>query len=73
MYDKGWEEISPICTRIEKTIAQTLEAAGYNPNNSSSNQSQGVTPNSDNKLPGSGDSPDKQMEGPSSRTQRLKL
>jgi hypothetical protein len=28
-YDKGWTEISPICTLIEKIIAETLENAGF--------------------------------------------
>lgn len=29
LYDKGWLEISPIATMIEKVIAATLENAGY--------------------------------------------
>ncbi|HEV8405058.1 MAG TPA: hypothetical protein VGQ13_04035 [Nitrososphaera sp.] len=29
-YDKGWSEISPVCTMIEKIIAEALENAGYN-------------------------------------------
>lgn len=29
LYDKGWLEISPVATMIEKLIAETLENAGY--------------------------------------------
>lgn len=28
-YDMGWTEIGPICTMIEKLIAETLEGAGF--------------------------------------------
>lgn len=28
-YDKGWWQIAPICTMIEKFIAKTLEGAGF--------------------------------------------
>lgn len=31
LYDKGWTEVSPVCTLIEKIIAEALESAGYNP------------------------------------------
>ncbi|MGI0048822.1 MAG: hypothetical protein ACREAW_04720 [Nitrososphaera sp.] len=41
-YDKGWTEIGPICTMIEKIIAETLEHAGYHIERSNPTATQGA-------------------------------
>lgn len=35
LYEKGWVELKPVCTMIERIIAETLESAGYSPLSSS--------------------------------------
>jgi hypothetical protein len=41
LYDKGWTEASPVCTLIEKIIAESLEGAGYSPDSSEQKASSG--------------------------------
>ncbi len=44
LYDSGWSLISPVCTMIEKIIAEALEDAGYNPTGRQEQQQQQQQP-----------------------------